>query len=372
MLNVLNSLISADQIRKLNISSHVNITGTCIDFTNLHLLTTNILNLTIQDCQVNLTILSGNFTSVTFQRCKIIQTATNFKSISVSIDLCSFSAESLESLDCETLSIIASGNKQLIQLPLKSKATRKTADLKGCVLDLSGVAGNWTELACQDCHLKKIDNLDDTKCQLNKTNQINNIKECERGSQLAKLKLNFCQLSDLKQLAGIWHSIRLNTCTFQSPQLPDQQIVSGGVYVDNVNINDFSFFQTPDIRISKCTVKNIPQNSVSDLCRCNIQLVSKLPKIQSITICNCILFKFSILNFHNKSISFRGKHNGYQYILEDYRKSFNVNKRKKWNMNKRVKQEQKRIQIKQTLVQNILNSTQCISAQVQQLNGGSE
>ncbi|CAL6036994.1 Hypothetical_protein [Hexamita inflata] len=372
MLNVLNSLISADQIRKLNVSSHVNITGTYIDFTNLHLLTTNILNLTIQDCQVNLTLLSGNFTSVTFRQCKIIQTATNFKSISVSIDSCSFSAESIESLDCETLSLFVLGNKQLIQLPLKSKATRKTADLRGCTLDLSGVAGNWTELACQDCHLKKIDNVDDTKSQLNKTNQINNIKECERGSQLAKLNLRYCELSDLKQLTGKWHSIWLDNCTFQSPQLPDQQIVSGDVYVDNVNLADFSFFQTSDIRISKCTVKNIPQNSVSDLCRCNIQLVSKLPKIQSITICNCILFKFSILNFHNKSISFRGKHNGYQYILEDYRKSFNTNKYKKWNMNKRVKQEQNRVSIKQTLVQNIFICNSKMLTSIQQLFPGSE
>ncbi|CAL6065494.1 Hypothetical_protein [Hexamita inflata] len=374
MLNVLNSLISADQIQKLNVSSHVNITGSYIDFTNLHLLTTNIINLTIEDCQVNVSLLSGNFTSVTFRTCKIIQTATNFKSNSVSINQCSFSAESIESLDCETLSIFASGNEQLIQLPLKSKAIRKTADLRGCILDLCGVAGNWTELACYDCFLKRINNVDDTQYQLNKTNQINNIKECELGSQQAKIKLtlNQSQLQDLNQLSGQWHYIWLDTCTFLSPQLPDHQIVSGIIYIQNVNINDFSCFQASHIRIFKCTVKNIPQNSVLDLNNCNIQLDSKLPKINSITLCDCRIFKFRVLNFPIKSISFRGKHYGYQYILEEFKKSYNTNKHKKWNMNKSVKQEQKRISIKQTLVQNIFICNSKMLTTIQQLLISSE
>ncbi|CAL6036986.1 Lipocalin_family conserved site [Hexamita inflata] len=357
-LNTYHSTLYVDQIHTLNVSNQVHITSSHIDYQHLHkLVYISIINLTILDNTVNLSLLSGNFTSVTFRQCKIIENSFNFKAKSICISNCQYSAESIESLDCETLSIFASGNKQLIQLPLKSKATRKTADLKGCTLDLSGVAGNWTELDCQDCVLEKSMHID----------------KYLQGNQKTQLRLKHCELSDLDQLAGKWYQICIYDSNFRALQVSDQNIVSSSVNVENVNIDDFSCFQTSHIRISKCTVRSVPENSVLEFNECNLSLAPNQINSNSIRIRNCVLNYFSVLNLPINSISFRGaQHHEHQLLYDSYIKSFNINKRMKWNMIKRVKQEQKRIQIKQIFVQNILNSTQCISAQVQQLNGGSE
>ncbi|CAL6065492.1 Hypothetical_protein [Hexamita inflata] len=357
-LNTYHSTLYVNQIHTLNVSNQVHITSSHIDYQHLHqLVYISIINLTILDNKVNLSLLSGNFSSVTFRQCEIIENSFNFKAKSICISNCQYSAESIESFDCETLGIFASGNKQLIQLPLKSKATRKTADLRGCTLDLSGVAGNWTELDCQDCVLDKSMHID----------------KYLQGNQKTVLRLKHCELSDLDQLTGKWYQICIYDSYFRALQVSDQNIVSISVNVENVNINDFSCFQTSHIRISKCAVKSVPENSVLEFNECNLSLAPNQINSNSIRIRNCNLINFSVLNLPINSISFRGaQHHEYQLLYDSYIKSFNINKRMKWNLNKRVKQEQKRIQIKQKLVQNIFICNSKMLTTIQQLFPGSE
>ncbi|CAL6065442.1 Lipocalin_family conserved site [Hexamita inflata] len=350
-LTVIDSLISVEQIQSLQVRTHLHIVGSNIDYQKLHILNPLTINLTLKqsDQEINLSLLNWNFASITFRQCQIIQTSLYIKAKSIYINDCVYSTESLESLDCETLSIFACRDKQLIQLPLKSKAIQKIAELRGCILDLSGVADNWTELECYDCLLQK-------------TNQIN-IQQ--HGSKQAKLQLKFCKLSDLNQLAGRWHSIWLDDCKLLDHQQLDQKIYSKSILLNSVNIQDFSCFQTPQFQISNCTVKQFPQY-ISDF-------VSDQDSEQKLIIKNCILFKFSVLNFPINSISFRGlKHYEYKLLYDRYTKSSHINERKKLNLDKRIKQEQKRVQIKQTFVQNISISTQNIFDHIFQLHCSSE
>ncbi|CAL6037044.1 Lipocalin_family conserved site [Hexamita inflata] len=349
-LKVIDSLISVEQIQSLQVRTHLHIVGSNIDYQKLHILNPLTINLTLQqsDQEINLSLLNWNFTSITFRLCQIIQTSFNIKANSICINNCEYSTESLESLDCETLSIFACRDKQLIQLPLKSKAIQKIAELRGCILDLSGVVQNWTELECYDCLLQK-------------TNQIN-IQQ--HGSQQTKLQLKFCKLSDLNQLAGRWYSIWLDDCKLLAHQQPNQKIYSKSILLDTVNTQDFSCFQTQQFQVSNCTVKQFP--IVSDF-------VQDQDSKQKLIIKNCILFKFSMFHFPIKSISFEGfKHYEYKLLYDRYIKSSNINERKKLNLFKRIENEQKRVQIKQTFVQNILISTQNIFDRILQLNCSSE
>ncbi|CAL6065458.1 Hypothetical_protein [Hexamita inflata] len=351
-LHVENTIISADQIYKLNVLAQVDITGSNIDYQNLYLLTTPTINVTLNDCIVNLSVFKGNFTSVTLINCKLLQTAQNFKAESVYIGSCEFNTESVESLKCQTMYMTASGNKSL-KLPLKSQASRKIANLRGCVLDLSGVAENWTQLDCYDCELKRND-------------------EHLQGGQSAILELKQCTVQDLNQLEGKWKYIYIKECSFGIQQTVNIKIFSQSVKIENTNISDFFCFQTTHLKISQCIVKQIPQDSNLVLENCQLKLTLNQPKVFEISIKNCILNQFSVRFFPNvKNISFCGNA-PYQIVVSKFFKSTKNMLSKQRSQKKRIIQELNRIVPKRIYIKNLYNCQCVVIIICEQLNIGFE
>ncbi|CAL6065496.1 Hypothetical_protein [Hexamita inflata] len=173
-----------------------------------------------------------------------------------------------------------------------------------------------------------------------------------------ELHLKRCEL-DLNQLVDTWNTIFLDKCKFRTQGIPnDQKIVSTCVYIDDVNLTDFSCFKATHLKVSNCTVTNIPQNSnvTADRCKLQIQKQSFF-RIHSLTIINCALYMFSSTYFnHASNIQFRDKHQNYQKLLEIHSKSVQILYRIGQNHRKRKQQEDKRVQSKMLRVQKLFSS----------------
>ncbi|CAL6065476.1 Hypothetical_protein [Hexamita inflata] len=356
-LNVYHSIISIEQILTLNVSNQVNITGSNINYQKCHLLYSANIYLTITDCDIDLSLFTGNFTSISLCQCKISEISQNFKAKYVYVSDCTYNTQSLESIECTTLHI--SVNRQQIVLPLKSKANRKLADLKECSLDLSGVAENWTELKCNESELIRNYNLD----------------QCKQGIQSTNLYLKNCKLSDYNQLVGKWSSISLINCNFEIQRLNyfSPKIISQKVELDKVNISDFSSFQTAHMKISNCTVRQIPQYSNLVLNGCQLMLTPKQIKVYVLTIRNCVLNKFSVTFFPNiKNIQF-SKENALNLIfVTNFIKQKKITKYRKTSLIKRMKHELNRIVPKRNLIYYIQLSYDTINKIVLQFSFGYE
>ncbi|CAL6036984.1 Hypothetical_protein [Hexamita inflata] len=331
-LRVQHSLISTQQIQKLE----------------------NNIYLTVTDCDIDLSFFYGYFASISLNQCKISQTAQNLKVKYVYISDCSFNTESLESIDCETLQI--SGKQKYIVLPLNSKAARKLANLKGCTLDLSGVAENWTELKCDECKLQRVDN----DIQQNQSHSTN-------------LQLYNCKLSDYSLFVGKWGQISLVNCNFQCLNNFYQKIISYQVELENVNISDFSCFQTIHLKITNCIVKEIPKYANLVLDGCQLILSPKYIQVYGITIKNCFLAKFSIIYFPKiNRIQFCNQNAQNQNFISSFLKSKKNIKYRKASLTKRMKQELNRIVLKRSLVLNFQLNMDSIKIAIQQLKIGCE
>ncbi|CAL6004982.1 Hypothetical_protein [Hexamita inflata] len=353
-LHVENTIISAEQIYKLNVLAQVDIIGSNIDYQNIYLLTTPTINITLNDCNVNLSVFKGNFTYITLNKCKISQMAQNFKAKQVTIGNCQFNTESLENLDCQSLYISESGNKSF-QLPLKSQATEKIAYLTGCVLDLSGVADNWSSLDCKECVLKR-----------------NNVIQHLQGGQSAYLKLKQCTIQDIDQLEGKWYHIYIQECSFGIQHTITQKIFSQSVKIENTNISDFFCFQTAHLKISNCIVKQIPQDSNLVLESCQLKFILKQPKVFELSIKNCTLIQFSLRFFPDvKNISFSGNM-PYQIVVRNFLKSTKNMQSKQISQKKRIVQELNRIVPKRIYIQNIQFCYSLIIDICEQYNSGFE
>ncbi|CAL6037000.1 Hypothetical_protein [Hexamita inflata] len=303
--------------------------------------------------------------SVSLYECKISQTALNLKANQFSVIDCTFNEESLESIDCETLYI--SGNRQQIILPLKSKATRKVANLKGCALDLAGVAQNWTELKCEECEIIRNYNLIEQWKE--RQNQISN-----QQSYFANLVLTQCKLYEIDQLVGKWKQISIIDCDFECQNGFSQKIMVGTAYVDSTNFSNFSCFQAQFLIISNCAVNFVPQKSVLVFDRCLLSFSQKQTKVSRITVKNCKLNKFRISLFPDiKYIQFCNQQNEqYQNIVINFVKSQKISKCVKQSLSKRRKQQLNRIIPKRSLVLKIQLSHSLMYETFQQLDNGYE
>ncbi|CAL6036976.1 Hypothetical_protein [Hexamita inflata] len=352
-LNTINTHLQLEQLKHLSTDSQFNIavnSSLQFDFENSFQLENAVTNLTLNDCKINLSHFNGAFISVFLRNCDLFNAAPNFKAKSVYISSCTCKAVGLESLLCETLQIFGqSKSKSAFEIPLRSKAIRKLAEFRGYTIDLSGLAGSWAKIECEDCDIQNFNaqDLNADKCQIENTTDAR-----------TELRLKRCEL-DLNQLVGTWNTIFLDKCKFRTQSIPnDQKIVSTCVYIDDVNLTDFSCFNATHLKVSNCTINCIPQNSNITTDRCKLSLpTTSFFRIHSLTIINCTLYMFSSTYFnHASNIIFKDRHQNYQKMLEVHCKSAQTLSKIIQNRLKRIKQEDKRVQSKILRVQKLFSS----------------
>ncbi|CAL6069629.1 Hypothetical_protein [Hexamita inflata] len=275
-----NTNLSINQIAKMDISSSLDINATetpeyQIDYWNLCKLNASTINISINECKIDFSMLSGNFQHVRFYKCDISGVSENFKAQTVYASDGVFQTESFECIDCSTLEYSSVNNTPL---PLKSKATKKIAYYFDCCVDLDSVAGQWSYLMCSQCTL---------------INQGNKNEVSLRQNCNSDLQLTNCDF-ELSVLNGSWNKIELEKCNIKTNKC---QINANNVIADSVNITDFSCFTTQMLKVTNCSVTNLPKNTESTLVHCNLIFKPNMNHIRIININNCKLTKFSIIYF---------------------------------------------------------------------------